>query len=61
MPKHTPTRKLRSGMSGNGGPKGVRSGSGKSRPRPYRVAAVSAGQWSKTVAGNSSRIWRDER
>lgn len=53
--------RLKSGMQGNGGPKGTRAGNGKRRERPYRVIATSVGQWSTSVSHNTNRIWRDER
>lgn len=55
------TPRLHSGAEGNGMPKGVRSGRGKRRDTPYRVAGTTAGQWSTMVSGNTTRIWRDER
>lgn len=60
MSTRKPAR-LHSGAEGNGMPRGTRKGSGKSRPRAYRVIATSAGQWSTSVSHNSTRIWREER
>lgn len=55
------TRSLVSGMTGNGGPANVRHNGSGDRARPYRVIGTTASTYSTRVAGNTSRIWRDER
>lgn len=61
MSTRKPQTKLHSGMTGNGGARGARKGTGTNRDMPYRVAGTTASAYSTRVAGNTNRIWRDER